>query len=200
MLESALAGFLSSLTLIVALAAQNVFVLQQGLRGRHVFWVCLLFACSDTALIVAGAFGLGHLVQAAPALEAILRIGGAAFLLAYGIKSLHHSWVGQRSVQAKGTRGPEGLWSVTLTSLALTWLNPHAYLDTVVVLGSLATEAPSTPLFVLGASGASFLFFFTLGFGARVVAPAFEAPKTWQRLDAFVGLMMFAIAGYLVVS
>ena len=187
MLPSVVAGFISSLTLIVALAAQNVFVLQQGLRGDHVFWVCLLFACSDTALIVAGAFGLGSVLQAAPELEAILRFGGAAFLLGYGIKSLHQAWVGERSLHAEGARGPDSFVAVTVTSLALTWLNPHAYLDTVVLLGSLATDAPSTTFFVLGASAASFLFFFSLGFGARFIAPAFENPRTWQRSTPSMG-------------
>ncbi|MFW8636923.1 LysE/ArgO family amino acid transporter [Cribrihabitans pelagius] len=188
------AGFALGLSLIMAIGAQNAFVLRQGLRRQHVFWICLTCAGSDAVLITAGVFGFGALALAVPWFEQAMRFGGAAFLIWYGARSLRAAWRGGGALEAEGGAGTKALLPVLATVLALTWLNPHVYLDTVVLLGSISAQYPQPVVFAAGASLASFTFFFTLGYGASLLAPVFARPRAWQVLDALVGLTMWAIA------
>ncbi|MCZ8398348.1 LysE/ArgO family amino acid transporter [Achromobacter ruhlandii] len=187
-------GFLLGLSLILAIGAQNAFVLRQGLRQEHVFAVCLVCALSDAVLISAGVAGFGLASDAMPWLEPVLRYGGALFLLAYAARSLRSALRNHGSL-TPSSRQAAGLGATLLTCLAFTWLNPHVYLDTVVLLGSISSQYEGRKLaFALGAMTASFAFFFTLGFGARLLRPVFASQTAWRVLDVLVGLAMLAIA------
>ncbi|MGW8307386.1 MAG: LysE/ArgO family amino acid transporter [Achromobacter pulmonis] len=191
-------GFLLSLSLILAIGAQNAFVLRQGLRQEHVFAVCLVCAISDAILIAAGVAGFGLAAHTQPWLEAVLRYGGALFLLCYAVRSWR-SALGNPGCLTPSTRVAAGLGATLASCLAFTWLNPHVYLDTVVLLGSISSQYQGhKTAFALGAMSASFLFFFTLGFGARLLRPIFASPTAWRVLDALVGTAMLAIALKLV--
>ncbi len=191
-MHSLLSGYLLGLSLIVAIGAQNAFVLRQGLRGEHVLAVVLACALSDAILVAAGVAGFGALVAAAPWIEPVFRWAGAAFLAVYGGRAAWAAW------QGGGTLDPgaevAGLGRSLATCLALTWLNPHVYLDTVVLLGAIGAQAASPVLFALGAVVASFAFFFSLGYGAALLRPVFAHPVTWRILDAGVAVVMWAIA------
>ncbi|MBQ4824206.1 amino acid transporter [Leisingera sp. HS039] len=191
---SLLAGFALGLSLIMAIGAQNAFVLRQGLRRQHVFWICFTCAGSDAVLITAGVFGFGSLALAVPWFEKAMRLGGAAFLIWYGARALRSAWRGGETLDTAGEGAGTALLPVLATVLALTWLNPHVYLDTVVLLGSISAQYPEPLVFAAGATIASFTFFFTLGYGASLLAPVFARPRAWQVLDAIVGLTMWAIA------
>lgn len=191
------AGFALGLSLIMAIGAQNAFVLRQGIRRSHVFAVCLTCALSDAILIGAGVAGFGRLSEAVPWVEPVMRWGGAVFLLAYGARAFHSAWRGG-AVLAVAGQGAEALGPVLATCLALTWLNPHVYLDTVVLLGAVAAQYENRLGFAMGAMSASFVFFFTLGYGARRLAPLFARPQAWRVLDVAVGLLMWAIAFSLI--
>lgn len=198
MLGSAVGGFSLGLGLILAIGSQNAFVLRQGLRAQHVAWVCLVCAVSDAVLIAAGVFGFGALAQAVPGFEAAMRYGGAAFLLWYGARSFRAAWRGGAALRAGGDAGA-GLRDALLTCVALTWLNPHVYLDTVVLLGSVSAQYSDRVAFAAGAMTASVVFFFSLGFGARLLAPFFATPRAWRVLDVIVGATMWVIAVKLLV-
>lgn len=198
MSSSMLAGFSTGTGLILAIGAQNAFVLRQGLRREHVLLVCLLCAVSDALLVAAGVAGVGSLIAAAPALDVGMRVAGAAFLGAYALKSARRAWAGGQVLVPDGSVAALGAGRAALTCLALTWLNPHVYLDTLVLLGGLAARDPSPTHFGLGAVGASFAFFFALGFGARLLAPLFARPAAWRLLDGLVALLMAVIALSLV--
>jgi L-lysine exporter family protein LysE/ArgO len=185
------------LSLILAIGAQNAFVLRQGVRQEHVFAVCLTCAVSDAVLIAAGVAGFGSLVTKLPWLEPVMRWGGAAFLLVYGARAFWSAWRGGENLEA-AKAGRASLGGVLATCLLLTWANPHVYLDTVVLLGSVAAQYDSQLKFALGAMTASFVFFFSLGYGARRLAPLFGRPVAWRVLDAFVGCIMWVIAFTLV--
>lgn len=191
-------GFLLGLSLIMAIGAQNAFVLRQGLRQEHVFAVCLVCAVSDAILIAAGVAGFGLASHALPWLEPMLRYGGALFLLAYAGRSLRSALRNHGSLTPSG-RQAAGLGATLATCLAFTWLNPHVYLDTVVLLGSISSQYEGhKAAFALGAMAASFTFFFTLGFGARLLRPVFASQTAWRVLDVLVGIAMLAIALKLV--
>lgn len=197
---AAASGLGFGLSLIVAIGAQNAFVLRQGLRREHVLAVVLVCAVSDAILIVVGVAGFGALLQALPWLLAVVRIGGAVFLLAYGAfaarRALKPSTLG---VDAAGL--PTKLWVAVGTITALTWLNPHVYLDTVVLLGSVAgTHGVDRWWFALGAAVASIMWFAALGYGARLLRPVFARPMAWRILDGFVALVMIALAIGLLVG
>ena len=197
---TALAGFSLGLSLILAIGAQNAFVLRQGLVGRHVGAVCLTCAASDAVLIAAGVAGFGWLVEAAPWVEPAFRWGGVAFLAAYGALAFRSAWRGGGALRAAEGAGA-GLGATVATCLALTWLNPHVYLDTVVLLGSVAASQEGSRLaFGAGAVTASFAFFFALGYGARALRPVFARPGAWRALDAGVGVVMWAIAARLATG
>ncbi len=191
-------GFALSLTLILAIGAQNAFVLRQGLRKSHVFWVCLTCAVSDALLIAAGVAGFGALGQALPWFEPVMRYGGAAFLIWYGARNAMSAWRGGAALEAEGIN-TQSLRSTILTLLALTWLNPHVYLDTVVLLGSISAQYDNRLAFGVGAVSASFVFFFGLGYGARLLSPLFAMPRSWQILDGLIAVTMWAIAAKLLL-
>ncbi|MBP0484212.1 LysE/ArgO family amino acid transporter [Sagittula salina] len=186
-----LQGMALGLSLIVAIGAQNAFVLRQGLRRAHVLPVVLVCAVSDAVLIAAGVAGFGALAEALPGLDWGMRVFGAAFLVWYGARSLWAAWRGGVALEAG--EGTQSLRAAVLTCLALTWLNPHVYLDTVVLLGSVSARYDALP-FALGAMSGSFLFFFALGYGARGLAPLFARPLAWRLLDLVIGLTMWGIA------
>ena len=191
---AALSGLGFGLSLIVAIGAQNAFVLRQGLRREHVLPVVVVCAASDAILIAVGVAGFGALLQAVPWLLVVVRIGGAAFLLAYGIFAARRALKpGALGVDPAGV--PTKLWVAVATVTALTWLNPHVYLDTVVLLGSVAgTHGADRWWFALGAVIASILWFTALGYGARVLRPVFARPLAWRILDGLVALVMIALA------
>ncbi|MGH1415928.1 MAG: LysE/ArgO family amino acid transporter [Pelagimonas sp.] len=186
------AGFALGFTLILAIGAQNAFVLRQGLMRQHVLAVVLVCGISDAVLIAAGVAGFGALAQAVPGLEWGMRVFGAAFLMWYGLRTLWGAWKGGHVMQAGEKAG--SLRLAVLTCLALTWLNPHVYLDTVVLLGSVSAQYEDRLGFGLGAASASFVFFFSLGYGARLLAPVFAKPSAWRVLDLGVGVTMLLIA------
>jgi L-lysine exporter family protein LysE/ArgO len=192
-------GFVAGLSLIVAIGAQNAFVLRQGIRNEHVLPVVILCAVSDLVLIVAGVAGVGALVTAHPQLMTIARYGGAAFLLGYGLLAARRAL--QPAVMTPGDAGSARLPAVLLTCLALTFLNPHVYLDTVVLLGTLASQqGDGRWRFGAGAALASLVWFFGLGFGARRLAGLFAKPVTWRILDGAIALTMIALSVSLALT
>ena len=197
MLGSALAGFAASVALIVAIGAQNAFVLRQGLRREHVLPVVLVCALSDLALILAGIAGLGAVVSAQPTAVVIVRWVGAAFLLGYAVLAA------TRAMRPTGLspagRAPATLRATLLTCLALTYLNPHVYLDTVLLLGSVAQQHPHRWVFGIGAAAASLVWFTALGVGARKLAPVLARPAAWRILDGLIAVVMVAVAVGLLI-
>jgi L-lysine exporter family protein LysE/ArgO len=195
-----LAGLGLGLSLIVAIGAQNAFVLRQGLRREHVVAIVAICAVSDAILIVLGIWGLGALIESAGWLLVVVRIAGAAFLTWYGVRSALRAFrPGTLDTDPAGARIP--LRTAVLTVLALTWLNPHVYLDTVVLLGSIgATYGDSRWWFALGAVLGSVLWFTALGFGSRLLRPLFAKPVAWRILDALIALVMLAIAASLLLG
>ena len=192
-------GFVAGLSLIVAIGAQNAFVLRQGIRNEHVLPVVILCAVSDLVLIVAGVAGVGALVTAHPQLMTIARYGGAAFLLGYGLLAARRAL--QPTVMTPGDAGSARLPAVLLTCLTLTFLNPHVYLDTVVLLGTLASQqGDGRWRFGAGAAAASTVWFFCLGFGARRLAGLFAKPVTWRILDGVIALTMIALSVSLALN
>jgi L-lysine exporter family protein LysE/ArgO len=192
------------LSLIIAIGAQNAFVLRQGLRREHVAAVVLICALSDALLIVVGVSGLGSLVQLVPWLLAVVRIGGAVFLVGYGILAARRALrpaTGLALGAGGGAATPASLRGAVATCLALTWLNPHVYLDTVVLLGSVAaTHGNDRWAFGAGAVLGSILWFTALGYGARLLQPVFAKPLSWRILDACIAIIMIAIACSLLLG
>jgi L-lysine exporter family protein LysE/ArgO len=198
MLNALFAGFLTSLSLIAAIGAQNAFVLRQGLRREHVWPVVLACALSDALLIAAGVLGFGTLAQMAPWITSAMLYAGAAFLLIYGALRFRAALKGGEALRPAEGR-TAALGATLTTCLVLTWANPHVYLDTVVLLGALSAQyAPHNLLFGLGASLGSLGFFSALGFGARLLQPLFANPKAWVVLEVIVGLTMWTIAALLI--
>ena len=192
MLSIMASGFALGISLILAIGAQNAFVLRAGLMRRHVLLLVLVCAISDAVLIAAGVAGFGVLVQSYPAIVDYLRYFGAAFLVVYGIRAFLSAMRGGSAME----RGAEenDLWKSVVICLMLTWLNPHVYLDTVVLVGSLAAQSADLWVFGAGAISASFVFFFSLGYGARFLSPVFQNPRAWQILDVVIALVMWSIA------
>ncbi|MEF2073433.1 LysE/ArgO family amino acid transporter [Consotaella aegiceratis] len=202
MLAAATAGFLLGLSLIVAIGAQNAFVLRQGLVRRHVLALCLICSLSDAVLIAAGVAGLGSLISSHPRLIAVVAVGGAIFLYAYAALALRRAFSGE-ALKARDDDGAASLKAAALTCLALTFLNPHVYLDTVVLLGSLSARfaTPQDRLaYAIGAATASFAWFFALGYGARLLAPLFAKPISWRILDLVIAAVMATLATNLLVE
>jgi len=194
-MQAALAGFALGMSLIVAIGAQNAFVLRQGIVRAHVFPVAAICAASDAVLIAAGVAGFGALTGALPWLETAMRWVGAAFLLWYGLRSWRAAWRGEGALRAGAAAG--SLRAAVLTCLALTWLNPHVYLDTVMLLGAVSAQYEDRTGFALGAMAASVLFFFTLAYAGRLLAPVFARPAAWRLLDLGIGAVMLALAARL---
>jgi len=200
MLEVAIKGFAMGLSLILAIGAQNAFVLRQGLRQEHVAWVVAVCAVSDALLIGAGVAGFGIVTTALPWIVTAMRWLGVAFLLAYGARCFRAALRGGEALKpAEGET--VALSKVVGTAVLLTWANPHVYLDTMVLLGSISTQhAPWEWAFGAGAALSSLCFFASLGFGARLLAPVFARPRAWVVLEAGVGLTMWTIAASLALG
>jgi L-lysine exporter family protein LysE/ArgO len=200
-----LAGLGLGLSLIVAIGAQNAFVLRQGVRREHVGVVVLVCAVSDALLYTAGGAGLGALIEQHPGLMEVARWAGAAVVLGYGALAARRAWRGGEELEAaRDAARPDAgrrLRPVLLTALALTWLNPHVYLDTVVLQGSIAAGyGDDRWLFTTGAVVSSMLWFVALGYGARFLAPLLRRPGAWRVVDGVIALIMVAVAVSLVAG
>jgi L-lysine exporter family protein LysE/ArgO len=198
-LSAAVSGFFLGASLIVAIGAQNAFILRQGLLRSHVFVLCLICASSDAVLIAAGVGGLGTLVSKSPILIEVVTAGGAVFLGSYSVIAF------RRAMRPQAMRADQGgglsLKAAVATCLAFTFLNPHVYLDTVVLLGSLSAAYKGTGrvAYGAGAAAASFIWFFALGYGARLLEPVFARPAAWRVLDVVIGVVMGLLALSLLV-
>lgn len=200
MLAAFLNGFLLSLSLILAVGAQNAFVLKQGLRGEYVLPIVVFCVVSDAVLMGMGVFGFAALMEVIPAAAPIMLWFGAAFVFAYGVMSFWRAWKGGEALDP--ALAPKGsLRAALLFCFAITWLNPHVYLDTVLLVGTVASRfADAAVAFWAGASLGSAVFFVTLGFGARFLAPVMARPGSWRVLEFIIGTVMIVIAAGLVVS
>lgn len=194
------AGLVAGAGLIIAIGAQNAFVLRQGLQQRHVGAVVLVCVLADVALILLGVAGMGLAVTSQPGLLQVLRFAGAAFLLGYGGLAAARAWRGESGLQPDDA-ATRDRWRVVLACLGFTLLNPHVYLDTVVLLGSLSThyDGHGRWAFAGGACSASALWFAALGYGARGLVPAFRSPRTWRVFDSLVSVFMLTLAALLVL-
>jgi L-lysine exporter family protein LysE/ArgO len=190
-------GFATGGALIVAIGAQNAFVLRQGLKREHVLAVVLVCALSDALLITLGVAGLGTLVQHSPVLLQVARYGGATFLFAYGCFAARRAWA--TSAMALPPSTPLSLQAALATCLAFTYLNPHCWLDTVVLVGSISSQQPVglRAAFGVGAATSSFVWFFALGYGARLLDGLFKQPLAWKLLDGVIALVMWTLAASL---
>ncbi len=200
MVSALVAGLVTGLSLIVAIGAQNAYVLRQGLARAHVGVVVLICALSDVVLIAAGVSGIGTIVERAPWALTTVRWLGVAFLTWYGVSSLLRA---RRAESLQAARDGNGSRRAAVTmAFALTWLNPHVYLDTVLLLGSIANQHGDEGRwwFALGAAVASALWFIGLGYGARRAHRLLASPRSWQVLDVLIGLTMLAIAVMLAMS
>lgn len=191
-------GFAMSAALIMAIGAQNLFVLRQGLKREHVGPIVLFCGCADAILIAAGVGGVGALLGAMPQLTLALALGGAAFLAWYGFKAFQRIMAPE--AMTVSTQGKLSLGSALGATAAFTFLNPHVYLDTVLLMGAAGSaHAPVLrPVFVAGAATASISWFTALGYGARVLTPLFARPAAWKVLDAIVGVVMLTLAASLI--
>jgi len=198
--EAVLAGFALGGGLIVAIGAQNAFVIRQGVLNQHVFWVCLFCSISDAVLIWGGTFGLSGLLLWMPQLLVFMRWGGVAFLTWYGIKALRRA-LHPDALQDE-TRNAPTLQAALAMCAAFTWLNPHVYLDTVVLVGSIANSRPQgqQASFAAGASLASFVWFFAIGYGAKALRGPLSQPKIWRMIDFAIAAIMFWLALKLVMG
>jgi len=197
-LPTFLTGFVMSGALIMAIGAQNVFVLRQGLKREHVGPIVLFCGFADAILIAAGVGGVGALLGAMPQLTLALTLGGAAFLAWYGFKAFQRV-LAPEAMAMTATEGVN-LGSALGTTAAFTFLNPHVYLDTVLLMGAAGSaHAPALrPFFVAGAATASITWFASLGYGARILTPLFARPSAWKVLDAIVCIVMLTLAASLI--
>ena len=200
MTQAFVSGFSLGLGLIMAIGAQNAFVLRHGLRRSHVLPLVVICAGSDALLIAAGVAGASVLLDGAPWIAPLMRYAGAAFLIIYGLMALRRALGPAEALDPDG-QGAQRLWPVLATCLMLTWANPHVYLDTVLLLGSISAQFGAERWhFGAGAMLASLCFFTALGFGARLMAPLFARPAAWRALDVAVAVTMLLIALSLVLG
>lgn len=193
-------GFSLGLSLILAIGAQNAFVLKQGIKKQHVFLVCTICALSDAVLIFVGVSGFGYVVERYQVIKTAALWGGFVFLSIYGLRSLYSAFSASHTLTS-GDEEARGAAKTALLTLAFTWLNPHVYLDTALLLGSVSTKfGERAGLFGAGAMCASFAFFFSLGYGARFLAPLFKKPAAWKILEFFVGITMITLGAMLVIG
>ncbi len=199
MISAWLTGFATAFSLILAIGAQNAFVLRQGILRQHVFVLVMFCAMSDAILITAGVLGFGALVTYWPGLPWVLAYAGAAFLLVYGFLRFWAAWQSEYVIQ-QGANANQ-LWRVLAIAAAFTWLNPHVYLDTVGLLGAISTNfvGEAKTSFAFGAITASFVFFFALGYGARFLSPYLQSERAWRILDILIGSVMWWLAFALVM-
>jgi L-lysine exporter family protein LysE/ArgO len=199
-LNAVTAGLVAGLGLIVAIGAQNAFVIRQGLAKSHVLLVVLICAASDTVLIVAGVGGLGIVIQALPWLLVAFKVFGSGYLIWFGIKSTR-SAIKAAYLENQTTGKAISALKVATTCLMFTWLNPHVYLDTVIFLGGIANQfATQLWWFALGSSLASWLWFAGIGFGAQAASKWMSKPAFWRVLDSVIAVLMFALAAMLIFS
>jgi L-lysine exporter family protein LysE/ArgO len=199
--NAAIAGFVAGLGLIVAIGAQNAFVIRQGLAKSHVFLVVLICAASDTALILAGVGGLGALIQALPWLLLLFKVFGSGYLVWFGVKSVRTAIKGEYLEAQTAGQSPLSAMKVATTCLMFTWLNPHVYLDTVIFLGGIANQFASQRWwFALGAALASWLWFAAIAFGAQAASKWMSKPIFWRVLDSLIAVLMFTLAAVLAFS
>jgi L-lysine exporter family protein LysE/ArgO len=191
---AAISGFFLGASLIIAIGAQNAFILRQGLLRQHVFVLCLICALSDALLIAAGVAGLGTLIASSPQLIQLVTIAGAIFLFAYALLALRRAFKPEALTAANTGEG--SLKVAIAACVAFTFLNPHVYLDTVLLIGSLsaAYQGAARIAYGAGAALASFVWFFGLGYGARLLQPVFARPAAWRVLDIIIAVVMTAIA------
>ncbi len=196
----ALEGFFLGAGLIIAIGAQNAFILRQGLRGKHVFILATICFISDALLITAGALGVGSLVAANPEVTKIAAIGGGGFLIIYGILSFKSAFKAEALTISDNDKDISLTKAISVV-LALTFLNPHVYLDTVVLMGSISGRYLGNErlLFVIGAVIASAIWFYGLGYGARILRPIFAKKIAWRILDILIGVIMWMIA-YAIIA
>ena len=193
-------GFSLGLSLILAIGAQNAFVLKQGIKKQHIFLVCAICALSDAVLIFVGVSGFGYVVERYQVIKTAALWGGFVFLSIYGLRSLYSAFSASHTLTS-GDEEARGAAKTALLTLAFTWLNPHVYLDTALLLGSVSTKfGERAGLFGVGAMCASFAFFFSLGYGARFLAPLFQKPAAWKILEFFVGVTMITLGTMLVIG
>jgi L-lysine exporter family protein LysE/ArgO len=200
MLNAILAGFALGGGLIVAIGAQNAFVIRQGVLNSHIFWICLFCAVSDAILIWGGTYGLGIILKQLPLLTPVMTYGGAAFLIWYGIKAARR--VLDPHALAEEGKTTTRLFMALASCAAFTWLNPHVYLDTVVFVGAIANARPAGEQapFAFGATLASFIWFFGMGYGAKALRGPLSKPIIWRAIDAAITLIMFWLAIKLLIG
>ena len=199
-MNAVFAGLVAGLGLIVAIGAQNAFVIRQGLAKSHVLLVVIICATSDTALILTGVAGLGAVIQALPWLLIVFKIFGSGYLAWFGIKSVRSAIKGEYLETPTSGQSISAL-KVATTCLMFTWLNPHVYLDTVIFLGGIANQFTSQRWwFALGASMASWLWFAAIGFGAQAASKWMSRPIFWRVLDSVIAALMFSLAAVLAFS
>ncbi len=200
LISSLAAGFALSASLIIAIGAQNAFVLRQGLAREHAGAVALFCSASDALLMTAGVLGMGQAIAAMPALARTMALVGAIFLAGYGLRALLRAW--RPGALHAGALAPQrSRLQVLAQAAAFTFLNPHVYLDTVLLVGSVGAQQPAGALraaFLIGTCAASFAWFFGLAYGARLLAPLFERRAAWRVLDALIGVTMWALAAWLI--
>ena len=199
MWHSYLNGLLVAAGLIMAIGAQNAFVLAQSLRREHHLLVATLCVVSDALLVAAGVFGLASLLLQSPLLLGVARWGGAAFLLWYGSRALLRA-LRPQGLSDTGAAPARSRQAVLMSALAVTLLNPHVYLDTVLLIGSLGAQQSAPAAYALGAASASLLWFFSLALGAAWLAPWLARPATWRVIDLLVAAMMFSVAAQLLAG
>lgn len=193
-----LQGFALGLSLIMAIGAQNAFVLQQGLKNQHVLPIVLICASSDALLVMAGVYSLKFAESHIPELAKWMTFGGAAYLILFGLNNLRMAIFHSKSLTPEG-KAPAALWKTILICLAFTWLNPHVYLDTFFLVGSAAASFGDMRLyFGIGAVIASYVFFFSLGYASKRLSRYFAKPIAWKILDAVIGLILLALAAKLL--
>lgn len=201
MLTPLIQGFSLGASLIIAIGSQNAFVLRQGLKKEYVFTICTICFLCDALLIFLGVGGVGSLVASSQDLMLIARLGGASFLFFYGARSFRSALKPETlEVDSSHNSSSSLTWAIA-TTLALTLLNPHVYLDTVILLGSIAGQFPEKQraTFAIGAACASMVWFYGIGYGSRILTPFFRKKIAWKILDAVIGAVMWGIAGSLLL-
>ena len=203
-LSALFVGFATGIGLIVAIGTQNAFVLRQGIRREHVAVVVAVCAISDLLLIGVGTAGIGIIFERAPWIIQVMRWGGVAYLLWFAWTSLRSAFGSASSLQltaANGSAPPaRSVWAVAGATAALTWLNPHVYLDTVVMLGTVANQQAQPWVFAVGAMLASLVWFAALGFGAHLLAPVLRSPRAWRAIDVGIAIVMALVAAKLAFA
>ncbi|MDH2997400.1 amino acid transporter [Pasteurellaceae bacterium LFhippo2] len=194
-------GFVVCFGLIVSIGAQNAFLLKQGILKQHVFWIAFICFFCDVILMGIGVLGLGSLISQSPIASISLAIIGAIFLFTYGSRSFISAYKGDSLLQMEQGEQNSSLRKAVVITLAITLLNPHVYIDTVVIVGGIGgtLNLDQKILFLAGALICSFLWFFGLGYGASLLSPHFKKRRTWQILDSLTGLIMYGIAFSLII-